>query len=195
MDYAALLKQHSETGVDVTVACMEVPLPEASGFGVVSLDGDLRIVEFEEKPVQPKPFSRNPDAALASMGIYVFTRDKLLEALQEDHERQDSSHDFGKDILPRLIHALNVGAYLFGGAEGRVTPDRYWRDVGTVDAYFEANMDLLKPIPSINLYQTDWNIRTYQAQTPPARTVPGESGTEGIFINSIYFEKHGLFPC
>lgn len=185
MDYAALLKQHNDSGFDVTVACMEIPLNEASGFGVMSLDENQRIIEFEEKPIRPKPYSRNLDTVLASMGIYVFSRDRLLAALREDHERQDSSHDFGKDILPRLIHTHNVGAYLFGGAEGRVTPDRYWRDVGTLDAYFDANMDLLKPIPSINLYQTDWNIRTYQAQTPPARTVPGESGTEGIFINSM----------
>ena len=185
MDYAALLKQHASTGADVTVACMEVPIEDASGFGVMDINDELRIVEFEEKPASPRPYKHNPESALASMGIYVFTRKKLLEALRSDHERQDSTHDFGKDILPRLIHSFNVSAYLFGGEQGRVTPDRYWRDVGTVDAYFEANMDLLKPLPSINLYQTDWNIRTYQAQTPPARTVPGESGTEGIFINSM----------
>jgi glucose-1-phosphate adenylyltransferase len=185
MDYAALLKQHTRAGADVTVACMEVPIEAASGFGVIDINDELRIVEFEEKPASPKPYKNNPDTALASMGIYVFSRKKLLEALRSDHERQDSTRDFGKDILPRLIHSFNVGAYLFGGDQGRVTPDRYWRDVGTVDAYFEANMDLLKPLPSINLYQTDWNIRTYQAQTPPARTVPGESGTEGIFINSM----------
>ena len=185
MDYAALLRQHTGTGADVTVACMEVPLEEASGFGVMDINDELRIVQFEEKPASPRPYKHNPETALASMGVYVFSRKKLLEALRLDHEKQDSSHDFGKDILPSLIHNFHVSAYLFGGEQGRVTPDRYWRDVGTVDAYFEANMDLLKPLPSINLYQTDWNIRTYQAQTPPARTVPGESGTEGIFINSM----------
>ena len=185
MDYAELLKQHTETGADVTVACMEVPLDQAGEFGIMDIDEDLGIIEFMEKPANPKPCRQNPQAALASMGIYVFTREKLLQALRADHDREDSSHDFGKDILPGLIHRFNVSAYLFGGDRGRVTPDRYWRDVGTVDAYFEANMDLLKPVPSINLYQKDWNIRTYQAQTPPARTVPGESGTEGIFINSM----------
>jgi len=185
MDYAALLKQHRETGADVTVACMEVPISEASGFGVMDINDELRIIEFEEKPARPKPFKRDPGSALASMGIYVFSRKKLLQALRSDHENKGSTHDFGKDILPGLIHDFNVCAYLFGGHQGRVIPDRYWRDVGTVDAYFEANMDLLKPLPSINLYQTDWYIRTYQAQTPPARTVPGESGTEGIFINSM----------
>lgn len=185
MDYAALMKQHSEAHADVTVACMEVPIKEASEFGIMEINDELRIVEFEEKPARPKPYKHNPEAALASMGIYLFSREKLLEALHTDHARQESSHDFGKDVLPGLIHSFNVSAYLFGGERGRVTPDRYWRDVGTVDAYFEANMDLLKPLPSINLYQMDWNIRTYQAQTPPARTVPGESGTEGIFINSM----------
>lgn len=185
MDYAALMKQHQDTGADVTVACMEVDVTEAGGFGVMNINEDMGITEFEEKPAQPRPYKRNPDVVLASMGIYVFTRDKLLQALREDHANGNSSHDFGKDILPVLIHSYKVNAYLFGGDEGRVTPDRYWRDVGTLDAYFEANMDLLKPVPSINLYQTDWFIRTYQAQTPPARTVPGDSGTEGIFINSI----------
>ncbi|MEJ2382676.1 MAG: sugar phosphate nucleotidyltransferase, partial [Gammaproteobacteria bacterium] len=96
-----------------------------------------------------------------------------------------SSHDFGRDILPRLIDSHAVYAHRFGGTEGRVTPDRYWRDVGTIDAYYAANMDLLESVPPLNLYQNDWTIRTYQRQTPPARTVPGSSGTEGIFINSI----------
>lgn len=185
MDYAALLEQHRETGADVTVACMEVPISDASGFGILDINDDLHIIEFAEKPARPKPFKQNPESALASMGIYVFSRKKLLQALRSDHENEESTHDFGKDILPGLIHDFHVCAYMFGGHQGRVIPDRYWRDVGTVDAYYEANMDLLKPLPSINLYQTDWYIRTYQAQTPPARTVPGESGTEGIFINSM----------
>jgi glucose-1-phosphate adenylyltransferase len=185
MDYAVMLNQHQETGADVTVACMEIDLKKASNFGVMGIDANLRITKFEEKPEQPVPMPDNPDAALASMGIYLFSRDQLLEALCDDNACNDSSHDFGKDILPKLIHSNHVCAYRFGGFSGRVTPDRYWRDVGTIDAYYDANMDLLKPVPSINLYQSDWPIRTYQAQTPPARTVSGNSGTEGIFINSI----------
>jgi glucose-1-phosphate adenylyltransferase len=185
MDYEAMLKAHKENGADVTVAAMEVPLAEACAFGVMAVDGDDRIIGFEEKPEAPRPIPGQPDVALASMGIYVFSSGLLLEELRADHADADSSHDFGKDILPRLIGSNKVMAYRFGGDTGRVTPDRYWRDVGTIDAYYQANMDLLKPVPPLDLYQADWPIRSYQAQTPPARTVPGASGTEGIFINSI----------
>jgi glucose-1-phosphate adenylyltransferase len=185
MDYEAMLKAHKARGADVTVAAMEVPLAEACAFGVMAVDAEDRITGFEEKPGAPKPIPDQPDAALVSMGIYVFSTALLLDELRRDHADEASSHDFGKDILPRLIGAKKVMAYRFGGDTGRVTPDRYWRDVGTVDAYYQANMDLLKPVPPLDLYQADWPIRSYQAQTPPARTVPGASGTEGIFINSI----------
>lgn len=185
MDYEAMLLRHKASGAAVTVAAMEVPLSEASTFGVMAVDGEDRIVGFEEKPAQPRAIPGDPAHALVSMGIYVFSMDLLLNELRADHERDDSSHDFGKDILPRLIGTQRVMAYRFGGDAGRVTPDRYWRDVGTVDAYYQANMDLLKPVPPLDLYQADWPIRSYQMQTPPARTVPGVSGTEGIFINSI----------
>jgi len=185
MDYAAMLKTHKQSGADATVACMEVGLEEASSFGVVSVGPDLRIASFDEKPAKPRPMPGNPERALASMGIYLFSMEALMQALQDDHDNEDSSHDFGKDILPRLVDSHRVQAYCFGGDAGRVTPDRYWRDVGTIDAYYQANMDLLRSVPSLNLYQPDWPIRTYQPQTPPARTVPGESGTEGVFINSI----------
>ncbi len=119
------------------------------------------------------------------MGIYVFSREALVQALSNDAGNSSSTHDFGHDILPKLIAQGTVYAHQFGGETGRVTPDRYWRDVGTIDAYYQANMDLLESVPPVNLYQQDWYIRTYQPQTPPARTVPGESGSEGIFINSI----------
>jgi glucose-1-phosphate adenylyltransferase len=109
----------------------------------------------------------------------------LLDELSRDHEVAESSHDFGHDILPSLIRSGKTFAYRFGGESGRVSPDRYWRDVGTIDAYYEANMSLLDPVPPLDLYQEDWTIRTYQGQTPPARTVPGESGNEGVFVNSI----------
>lgn len=185
MDYAAMLRRHRETNADVSIACMQVPLAEAGSFGVVKVDAGQRITDFQEKPAQPAAVPGHPDLALVSMGIYVFSMELLQHTLQEDHQREDSSHDFGKDILPRLLAEHRVQAYPFGGETGRVLPDRYWRDVGTIDAYYEANMELLKPLPALNLYQDDWTIRSYQPQTPPARTVPGSSGNEGIFINSI----------
>lgn len=185
MDYAAMLKAHKHNQADVTVACMQVGLDEARSFGVMSIDSDQRVREFQEKPAEPAPLPDQPTQALASMGIYVFSMELLLKTLHEDHADSGSSHDFGKDILPRLIGTQRVYAYPFGGETGRVLPDRYWRDVGTLDAFYQANMDLLEPVPPLNLYQQDWTIRTYQAQSAPARTVPGTSGNEGIFINSI----------
>lgn len=185
MDYAALLNTHRSSGADATVACMRVPVEDASSFGIMSVDDHSRITDFTEKPAQPEALQNHPGQALASMGIYVFSTPLLVDILNEDRENSDSSHDFGKDILPELINTHHVHAHLFGGEQGRVSPDRYWRDVGTIDAYYESNMDLLDPIPPLDLYQGDWPIRTYQPQTPPARTVPSDSGTEGIFINSI----------
>ena len=185
MDYAAMLRFHRDHNADVTVASMEVEVEQASSFGIIEVDDKTRVRAFQEKPKHPLTVIGNPRRSLASMGIYLFSVDLLVQALDDDHARRDSSHDFGRDILPRLLDAHRVHAYSFGGNEGRVTPDRYWRDVGTIDAYFQANMDLLKPVPPLDLYQENWPIRTYQPQTPPARTVPGESGTEGIFINSI----------
>ncbi|MBK8573275.1 MAG: glucose-1-phosphate adenylyltransferase [Holophagaceae bacterium] len=185
MDYAALIQAHTETGADLTVACMKVPLGEASAFGVMGIDEGGRIIEFQEKPDQPKPMPDDPATALVSMGIYVFTKDLLIEQLRADSLREDSSHDFGKDLIPGMIHSHRVLAYEFGGTRGRVTPDRYWRDVGSLDAYYEANMDLLKPVPPLDLYQNDWAIRTYHGQNPPARMVPGGNGKDGLMTNSI----------
>ncbi|MES9871465.1 MAG: glucose-1-phosphate adenylyltransferase [Candidatus Sedimenticola sp. 6PFRAG7] len=184
MDYAAMLRSHEESGADLTVACMQVPTDEARQFGVMSVHDNGRITRFEEKPENPALLPGSGGHALASMGIYVFSMDTLLKALEEN-EGEASSHDFGHDIIPRLIDEAGVYAYRFGGESGRVSPDRYWRDVGTLDSFYEANMDLLNPVPSLDLYQSDWPIRTYQAQYPPARTVPGISGSEGIFVNSI----------
>lgn len=185
MDYAAMLAAHDEQQADVTIACMKVSPAEASGFGVVAVDVARRITAFEEKPEKPETIPGDPDHSLVSMGIYIFSMDLLVSTLESDHRNGRSSHDFGKDILPALIKTHRVFAYRFGRQDGRVSPDNYWRDVGTIDSYYEANMDLLMPVPALNLYQDDWQIRTYQAQHPPARTVPGESGTEGICINSI----------
>ena len=185
MDYEEMIKSHIASGAAVTIACMEVSIEEARAFGVVVINEDQQIIAFEEKPEQPTPIPSNSQKALVSMGLYVFSSELLTTALIRDHQIKDSSHDFGKDVLPRPVQDQTVYAYQFGGEQGRVTPDRYWRDVGTIDAYYRANMDLLAPVPPLNLYQQNWPIRTYQQQTPPARTIPGTSGTEGVFINSI----------
>jgi glucose-1-phosphate adenylyltransferase len=185
MDYAAMLTSHLKTAADVTVACMEVPVEDAKAFGVVVTKEDGQIIAFEEKPQAPTTLPDNPDKALASMGLYIFSADLLTEVLNEDHINNDSSHDFGKDILPLLITDKNVQAYTFGDTQGRVSQDRYWRDVGTIDAYYQANMDLLDPLPKLDIYQKDWTIRSYQPHTPPARTTSGNSGSEGSLINSM----------
>jgi glucose-1-phosphate adenylyltransferase len=185
MDYAAMLQFHADRLADATVGCMEVPLPQAPSFGVMSVDQYHRVYEFHEKPESPTPIPNLETHALASMGIYAFPLASLCEILREDHETPGSSHDFGKDILPRLIHTHRVYAYRFGGAQGRVTPDRYWRDVGTLDAYYQANMDLLKPNPPMELYQENWPIRGYERPYPPARSVVGKSGKAAELINSI----------
>jgi len=185
MDYAAMLDAHQKNKADATVACMNISLDAAKNYGVMATDDTGNIIAFEEKPENPGQYSEHPDSVLASMGIYAFSTNLLVDILEEDHQNENSNHDFGQNILPRLIQSHHVHAHQFGGSDGRVSPDRYWRDVGTIDTYFESNMDLLSPIPPMDLYQKDWPIRTYQPQTPPARTVPSASGTEGLFINSI----------
>ncbi len=185
MDYAAMLDAHCDMGADCTVACMRVDVDQALAFGVMSVDESNRITEFVEKPDRPQPMPGDPGHALVSMGIYVFRLDLLSEVLGRDHESPDSSHDFGRDIFSTLIRSNRVFAYHFGGSSGRVTIDRYWRDVGTIDTYYAANMDLLEPVPSIDLYQADWPIRTFESQSPPARTVVGESGENVTLVNSI----------
>lgn len=185
MDYAPMIEHHKQANADLTVACMDVPVEEASEFGVMEIDQDQRILAFTEKPKHPATLPGNSDCSLASMGIYVFTTQSLINALQEDAENSSSDHDFGKDIIPKLVDGGGVYAHRFGGEEGRVTQDAYWRDVGTIDSYYQANMDLLQPVPPVDLYQSDWSIRTYEPQLPPARTVSSATGNEGIFINSI----------
>ncbi|NQZ93290.1 MAG: glucose-1-phosphate adenylyltransferase [Moritella sp.] len=185
MDYAPMLERHKETGADLSIACMEVPVAEATNFGVMAIDENQRIVEFTEKPTQPSPLPNDPEKSLASMGIYIFSTDALVDALEQDADNPDSNHDFGKDIIPKLIDKQKVYAHQFGGSTGRVTEDDYWRDVGTIDSLYQANMDLLQPVSPIDLYQRDWGIRTYEPQLPPARTTASETGNEGIFINSL----------
>ena len=178
-----MLNAHRELQADVVVACMSVPLEEASAFGVVGVAAAGLIVDFQEKPSSPEPYPPEPGHALVSMGVYSFTTESLMTELGGGGKTH--SNDFGKDILPSLIGRAGVCAYQFGGPSGRVTADRYWRDLGTIDAYFEANQDLLEPLPLMNLYQPDWQIRTYETQNPPARTTRGESGLDADCINSI----------
>jgi len=185
MDYAAMLETHKKLNADATIACMEVPVEQARQFGIVSIDENQHITRFDEKPEKPAPCDEEANFALASMGIYIFSTPLLLQVLEEDSNLETSSHDFGKDILPKLLQSNRVMVHRFGDAQGRVSQDRYWRDVGTIESYYQANMDLLKSIPPLDLYQNNWPIRSYQAQTPPARAVPGISGNEGVFINSI----------
>jgi len=184
MDYAAMLDHHQDSGADLTVACLTVGVDEARSFGVMTVDEKDRIVSFQEKPENPKSIPGDPGHVLASMGVYVFSLKLLANLLKEDHDR-DSAHDFGKDIIPSMVGAYKLVAYRFGGSSGRVTADRYWRDVGTIDAYYEANMDLLQPLPAIDLYQGDWPIRTYEGQHPPARSVHSRSGREAEIVNCM----------
>jgi len=185
MDYAAMLNFHTQRNAVATVACMHVRLEEAGSFGIMTVDPEQRILDFEEKPDEPRGLPGDPQSALASMGIYVFNLDVLLAELHADHNEPASSHDFGNDILPRLLGQQQaVFAFPFGSMEGRVSQDRYWKDVGTLDAYYETNIALLEPVPPLNLYQRDWPIRTYLPQSPPARTVPGEDGHDGVIYNS-----------
>ena len=185
MDYASMLETHKTLNADATVACMKVPIAEANQFGIITTDENQKITQFDEKPDEPKACIDNSQYALASMGIYVFPTKSLIDVLNKDSQDEYSTHDFGTDILPKLIKSHHVCAHYFGESKGRVSPDNYWRDVGTIDSFYQANMDLLKSIPPLDLYQDDWSIRSYQSQTPPARAVPGESGNEGIFINSM----------
>ncbi|MGL4829553.1 MAG: sugar phosphate nucleotidyltransferase, partial [Vibrio sp.] len=185
MDYAAMLEEHIEKNATLTIACMEVAQHEASAFGVMAIDEESRITCFIEKPRDPPCIPHKPDRSLASMGIYIFNMDVLQQALKVDAENEQSTHDFGSDLIPKLIETGSVYAYAFCSGKGRVARDCYWRDVGTIDSFYDANMDLLQPVPPMNLYQKNWAIRTYEQQYPPARTVSSATGNEGIFINSI----------
>ncbi len=163
-----MLRQHQTTSADATVGCLEVGLRDAQSFGVMSVDEDARICEFQEKPLRPRSIPEKPNCALASMGIYVFSIELLRRELVADHNDLNSSHDFGKDLLPRLIHTNRVFGYRFHDpCEDSAQP--YWRDVGTIDAYYQANMDLLKSPAPLDLYCKQWPIRKCDSPVPPAR--------------------------
>jgi len=185
MDYSPMLEQHRLKGADLTVACMEVPVEEASSFGVMRINEDKQILEFNEKPQNPATIPNNPSKSLTSMGIYVFTTESLIKALEEDAQNNHSKHDFGYNIIPKFLDKKSAYAYRFGDQAGRVTQDAYWRDVGSIDSFYQANMDLLQPNPPINLYQRDWGIRTAGHQLPPARTISTTANKQVTTINSM----------
>ena len=183
MDYSDMLRQHVQSGADFTVACIEVPVEEASAFGVMSVDGDMNITEFREKPARPDSMPGKPGIALVSMGIYVFSRDFLFQSLSEDANSDHSSHDFGKDIIPTYIHTAKGIAYPFRNYYNN--EPAYWRDVGTLHSYWKANMELCEVEPELNLYDRNWPIWTYQPQYPPAKFVFDDEGRRGEAIDSL----------
>ena len=185
MDYSAMLDAHRKSGADVSVGCMKVCLNEARSFGVITVDSQSRIQSFEEKPRQPQATPDDPQRALASMGIYVFSVDVLCRELERDSRNENSSHDFGKDLLPRLIHEYRVFGYRFGNPDICDSMETYWRDVGTIDAYYQANMDLMKDQPPLDLYLDRWPIRKYERPAPPAKIDRDSFGTAGIVTDSM----------
>ncbi len=185
MDYANIVKYHLSSQADMTMATMVIDAKKAHNFGVLSVNNNNKIHSFQEKPLNPTTLPDDSAHALVSMGIYVFSIDLLVQTLEADAVNESSSHDFGKDIIPELVKKFSVYAFQFGTDGGRVKTDSYWRDVGTLDSYYEANMDLLKAVPPLNLYQVNWPIRSYHIQTPPLRAISGSNGEEGVFINSM----------
>jgi glucose-1-phosphate adenylyltransferase len=183
MDYARMLRFHIEKHADATLASIEIPVQDASRFGIVSVDQDERVTDFREKPSDPTGIPGTPDTALASMGIYIFRADVLIRALEEDAVRPDSQHDFGKNIIPTLIRTAPVYSYRFYDENKKAA--KYWRDIGTLDAYFEASMDLCQVNPEFNLYDPEWPLRTYQPQAPPAKFVFAEEQRRGHALDSI----------
>lgn len=186
-DYALMLEQHVAGGADVTVGCIEVPRAEATGFGVMKIDERDRIVDFIEKPADPPAMPGKPDTALASMGIYVFETAFLINLLKQDAADPNSSHDFGKDLIPHIVKNGKAVAHSFSLScvmSGRES-EPYWRDVGTVDAFWQANIDLTDFMPELDLYDHDWPIWTYAEITPPAKFIHDEEGRRGMAVSSM----------
>ena len=188
MDYAKMLVYHREQGAQCTVACIEVPLQDARSFGVMAINPSNRITDFVEKPAHPPALRGKPGVALASMGVYIFNADYLYETLARDLADPASSHDFGKDIIPRAVKEGVAVAHPFGDSCVTTDPQHrhYWRDVGTIDAYWEANIDLTAVEPTLDLYDTNWPIWTYQEQLPPAKFVfNDDDGRRGMAVDSL----------
>ena len=187
MDYEPMLQQHVEQGADITVGCLEVPRAEATGFGVMGVDENDRIVSFLEKPKDPPGIPGQPDMALASMGIYVFETAFLFEQLRRDAADPASSRDFGKDIVPYLVRHGKAVAHRFARScvRSSAEAEAYWRDVGTLDAYWQANIDLTGVLPALDLYDQEWPIWTYGEITPPAKFVHDDDGRRGHAVDSL----------
>jgi glucose-1-phosphate adenylyltransferase len=187
MDYSNLLADHVGRGSDCTVACVEVPIAQASDFGVMTVDDSMRITNFHEKPKNPTPMAGKPDKVLASMGIYVFTAEFLYAELERDARDPKSSRDFGKDVIPDLVSRGLAAAHHFEDSCVKTTPDAeaYWRDVGTIDAFWAANLDLVQPVPSLDIYDPNWPIWTYQQQLPPAKFVFDDDDRRGMAVDSM----------
>lgn len=183
MDYGAMLAKHVESEADITVGCIEVPVEKAREFGVMGVDPGNRIRSFAEKPDDPATIPGKNELSLCSMGIYVFNTDFLYEQLIRDHDTKGSSHDFGKDIIPASIDKYRAFAFPFRDVQDSEQP--YWRDVGTVDAFWEANLELIGVTPHLNLYDKEWPIWTYQEQLPPAKFIFDEDDRRGIAIDSL----------
>jgi glucose-1-phosphate adenylyltransferase len=184
MDYSKMLRFHLDREADATLATIEIPVTESRRFGIVNVEANDRVVGFEEKPPTTKPMPGSSDVALASMGIYIFRAEVLVRALEEDAARADSGHDFGKNIIPSLIQAGPVYSYRFYDENKKAS--KYWRDIGTLDAYFEASMDLCQVNPEFNLYDPEWPLRTNQPQAPPAKFVFAEEGQRcGQALDSV----------
>jgi glucose-1-phosphate adenylyltransferase len=184
MDYAKMLRFHIERNADATLATIEVPVGDGRRFGIVSVDECDRVIDFLEKPARPPAVPGSPDVALASMGIYIFRFDVLVHALEDDAANSESQHDFGKNIIPSIIHSAPVYSYRFYDENKKAA--KYWRDIGTLDAYFEASMDLCQVNPEFNLYDPEWPLRTYMPQAPPAKFVFAEEGRRcGQALDSI----------
>ena len=183
MDYGVMIAKHVENKADLTVGCFEVPLEEAKAFGVMAIDENNRVVEFAEKPEQPKHIPGNTKIAMASMGIYIFNRDFLFEQLIRDAETPNSSRDFGKDIIPHVVKKYRAYAYSFNNKKEQ--HQTYWRDVGTIDAFWKANQELIGVSPELNLYDDIWPIWTHQEQLPPAKFVFDDDTRRGMAVDSM----------
>lgn len=186
-DYTHMLRQHVQSGAKVTVACVEAPIEEARHYGIMEVNESMVVRNFAEKPLNPVPMPGNPDAVLASMGIYIFDAEFLLELLEVDAARMDSSHDFGTDVIPSIIDSQAVFAYRFSDYRNPSQPG-FWRDVGTLDAYWKANMELLDVVPEFNLYDERWPIWTCQEQVPPAKFVFNNNTSRGMAVDSLISE-------
>ena len=186
-DYSLMIKQHVDRDADVTVGCIEVPREEAKGFGVMDVGQDDRIIEFVEKPSDPPPMPGHPELALASMGIYVFETNYLFALLKKDAKDENSTHDFGKDLIPQIVDTGRAFAHPYSRSCVRTKLEEkpYWRDVGTIDAFWQANIDLTDFTPELDLYDNDWPIWTYSELTPPAKFVHDEEGRRGSATSSM----------